>query len=293
MRQELLKGGTDQLILDLKVDGRPVSPSSCSCRILYGTEVLESGNAPGGVYTPSGAATARIYEDLIAEWTYTLKAGGPVQRRVEQFDTVICKLYPVVTDEDLMKESAGLASDEYIYRGTVTEASASGLVDSALSGRRDDWVGAVLDVLSGDQAGAHYIVSSMDEASGAVVYQADAYPAVGDSYTMRRTFQGEIEAAWADIYDKLVQACSEAPDGSRPYLIMTPDRLRRPHLLKSLEKVYRGRATDPSGIDWLKAEHYGREFESAWNGLKFSFAARYTDVPVESHRGSAQWGFGR
>ena len=306
MKQELLKGGTDELVLGLVDHGRAVVPSSCSIRILNQGTILESGTATGGRYTPSSAVVGVVNQDLTVEWTYSV-SGGPTQRRVELIDVVLFKLYPVISDIDLVREVSALAAGDYLYHGIVESSAAEGFIDRDLIGAREDWIGAIIHMQSGADAGSQYQVSAFDPTTGTVTYAPSQAAAPGDTFTMRRSFQGEIDSAWADIYDKLIQQCSNSPEaqrapfvstwprasGMRPYLVMTPDRLRRPHLLRSLEKIFRGIATDTSGTDWARAEYYSKEFESAWNGLRLAFASDLSTVPVKESEGSAQFGFGR
>jgi hypothetical protein len=199
----------------------------------------------------------------------------------------------VVSDADLIAETAVLASNEYTCVGEVSDPTALGFVDRALIGSREDWLGAILTMLSGADAGGQYVVTGFSPVTGQINYSPTTEAFEGDSFSLRRSFQGEIDAAWADIYDKLTQACAAAPDGSRPELIMTPDRLRRPHLLRALEKIFRGLADDPSGIDWARAEKYASEFEAVWNGLQLVFAHDHGTEPTPARETSAQWGFGR
>lgn len=292
MKQELLKGGSDALKLGLLDHGRPVAPSSCAIRILDGGSLLEGGDAPAGVYVPGASTVGAAKENLVAEWTFQV-GGGAVERRVELFDVVLFRLYPIASDQDLIREAAILGSSEYVRRGKVASSSAQSIVDRTLIGAREDWAGAVLTFSSGADAGSQYIVSGFAPSTGTIDYPAGTPASAGDEYVLRRSYQGELDAAWDDLYDKLVQTCAGAPDGSRAHLVMTPDRLKRPHLLRALEKIFRGMATDPAGVDWARAEHYAKEFEAAWSGIQLVFAERESATPAPSHEGSLQFGFGR
>jgi hypothetical protein len=292
MKQEVLKGGTDELVISVKDHGRTVTPSSCTCRILDRGTLLESCAATGGRYTPGTATVSAVHQGLTAEWTFVVDA-GPQQRHVMLFDVVLFKLFPMVTDDDLVAEAAALAADDYIYHGTVETLTASGFTDRSLIGAREDWRGATLSIVSGDDAGGQYLVTGFSADTGDIEYDDSTPSSVDAIYTLRRSYAGETAAAWADIMDKLEQACDAALDGDRSTLVMTPDRLKRPHALRALEKVFRGLADDANGIEWAKAEFYAKEFEASWNGLRLVFADDDSSEPVQEREGSAQWGFSR
>lgn len=290
MKQEILKGGTDTLTLGLYDHGVAVTPSSCTIRILEGDTVLESGTATSGVYTPT-TIISDTYQDLVVEWTWAV-AGGATQKKTELIDVVLFKLTSSISDQDLVREDASLGSNDWVWYGAVTGTNAGGFVDMSTIGRREDWKGAILTILSGTYDGNQYTITSFAPTTGTFLYTAANYPSVADTYRVNRSFQGEIDQAWADIYDKLVQACTKAGQ-DRPSLIMSPDRLRRPHLIKTLEKIYRGQSDDPNGIAWQKATYYHDEFEAVWQGLSLVFAAPNHDTPVIQRDGNVQWGFGR
>jgi hypothetical protein len=292
VKQELLKGGTDELVISIKDHGRTVTPSTCTCRILDRGTLLESGAATGGRYRPGSGTVALVHQGLTAEWTFIVDAGAE-QKHVMLFDVVLFKLSPMVTDEDLVSEAPVLAGADYIFHGTVETLTASGFIDRALIGAREDWRGAILSIISGTDASGQYLVTDFDSATGTLTYTYTTPTAIDAVFTLRRSYAGEIAAAWSDIMDKLEQACDAALDGDRSTLVMTPDRLKRPHSLRALEKVFRGLADDANGIEWAKAEFYSKEFEASWNGLRLVFADDDASEPVQEHEGSAQWGFSR
>lgn len=306
MKQELLKGGTDQLKLGLKDHGRDVAPYSCTIRILEGSTVLESGTPTAGAYTPTSAVVGELHADLVAEWTYVENSGEPSKKKAEQFDVVLFKLVPVVTDSDVLKECAALSTADYVHHGEISGTpSSSAIIDQSLIGSLTDYDGGIITFLSGTLAEKQFVVSSFTASTGTIGGTFGSAPAASDTFTLRRSFKGEIDQAWEDIYDKLIQQCAgdsyatlnqgNVPSyASRPYLIITPDRLRRPHLMRALEKIFRGIATDTTGVDWARAEYYAKEFEAAWSGLKLTFASGSDDsAPVAEKEVSGAWGFGR
>lgn len=306
MRQELLKGGADSLSLGLKNHGRAYAPYSCTIRILQGSTVLESGMATAGVYAPTVAVTAECAQDLTAEWSYVETVGAAARKKVELFDVVLFKLYPVVTDDDILSEAASLMSSDYVHHGEVSGTpSTTTLVDQSLIGSFQDYVGSILTFLTGTKANSQYVITSFVSATGTLGATFGTAAVAAETFMLRRSFQGEIDQAWEDIYDKLIQDCSSdayslLPNGlannyaSRPFLVMTPDRLRRPHLCKALEKIYRGIANDQNGVDWARAEHYKAEFESIWKGMRLVFAyGGDTTTPTASKEVTGQWGFNR
>ena len=274
------------------------TPSVCAYKVLdYAGTVLEQGTAAGGVFTPGAGVVSQARQDCAVEWTYTVD--GAQKRTVEQFDVVLWKLYPVATEADLIREAPALVASEKVHRGTVYASDANGLTDKALIGTREDWEGAVLAILSGSDLDGRYVVTAFDPVTGTLTYTHTKNPAPGTTYTLRRSYQPEMDAAWEDLYDRLIQACASSPGGqgyqeARPFLIMTPDRLRRPHLLLALAKAFRGVATDTSGPDWARAEYYQGEFETAMAGLKLVFAEEgNTPNPVADDDTTPQWGFSR
>jgi hypothetical protein len=306
MKQELLKGGADALALGLVDHGRAISPYSATIRILKGSTVLESGTATAGAYTPSSAVTGEVHQDLTAEWTYVETVGGATKKKVELFDVVLSKLVPVVSDADIIKECPGLAVKTGVHYGTVGAGPlASAIIDLELVGCREDYDGGLLTFLDGTLDEKQFLVTAFASSTGTITAAMGSAPAEGDHFTLRNTFQAYVDQAWADVYDKLIAQCANDPDGgiadggtypasSRPYLIMTPDRLRRPHLMKALEKIFRDIADDTSGADWARAEYYAKEFESVWNGLKLVFAsASDDDDPIAEKQTAPQWGFSR
>lgn len=306
MKQELLKGGTDALALGLVDHGRAVAPYSATIRILQGSTVLEAGTATAGAYTPSSAVTGEVHQDLAAEWTYVETEGAASKKKVELFDVVLSKLVPVISDADIVKECPGLTEKTGVHYGTVgASPSASAIIDLELVGTREDYDGALLTFLDGTLDGKQFLVTAFAAATGTITAAMGSAPSAGDHFTLRNTFQAYVDQAWSDVYDKLIAQCANDPDAgvpgggtysgsSRPYLIMSPDRLRRPHLLKALEKIFRDIADDTTGADWARAEYYAKEFEAVWNGLKLVFAsAAEDDDPVAVKQTSAQWGFGR
>lgn len=292
MKQELLKGGTDSLILGLTDHSIAVTPYSCTVRILDGSTVLESGTATYGVYTPTSATTGESREDITVEWTFQRTSGAKIEKKVELVDVVLFKLAAFIDDRDLMAEAPGLGSEEFVYRGSVTSAVATGIKCAGLVASRYDWEGAIIEIVSGARDGDQAAVSAFDASDGELTYSATGYPVAADTFTLRRTFQGEIDSAWNDVYDRLVQACVDA-GGARPSLVMSPDRLRRPHLYKALEKVYRGIATDNTGVDWARAEYYASAFDSVWSGIKLAFASPDSTDPIIESDGMIDNGFDR
>lgn len=291
MRQDIMRAGTDELTFTVKDHGQTVVPSSCSIRIIDHGVVLESGNAPLGKYTPGAATVGKMRQDITAEWTFQL-SGAPPQKYVTLFDVVAFKLYPMITDDDVVREVSSLGSVDFVVSGTVTDEDVQGFADSSLIGAHEDYVGAIMTMVSGVDAGGQYVVTAFDASLGKLTYVPTVAAVAGDRYTLRRSYAGEIDSAWEDVFSRLEQACSQA-SGDRAALIMSPDRLRRPHLMKTLEKVFRGMATDPSGVDWTRAEHYAKEFDAAWNGIRLVFAEKDVDIPTNARDGLLVMGFRR
>lgn len=298
MRQEILKGGSDSLRLSLFDHGRAVQPSSCSARILdIGGNLLASGDAAGGIYSPPASVSGQARQDCTVEWTYTYD--GITDKRVELFDVVLFRLYPVATEADMIRESPSLVSSERVYRGTVNAADSSSITSNSLLGTREDWSFAIIQLLTGTEAGKQYVVSAFDAGIGKASYPAASAASPGDTFLLRRSYQSELDAAWDDVIDRLTQACANSPvqlglQQTRPFLVMTPDRLRRPHLSLALSKAHRGIATDQNGVDWAKAEYYAAEYEGSWAGLKLVFAQPGDfSAPLVGEERSTQWGFSR
>jgi hypothetical protein len=297
MRQEILKGGADGLRLSLTEHGRAVVPSACSARIVHLGTLLEQGAAAGGIYTPGAATVGQVRQDVAIEWTYTVS--GEARKHVELFDVVLFKLYPMASEADLLNEAPSLVESARIHRGTVSSASAAGIIDSELIGDIEDYTGAVLTMRSGVDAGSQYIITGFTSSTGALAFTPTHTPVAGDVYTIRKSFQFALDTAWENIYDRLILACSNAPGGigdraSRPYLIMTPDRLRRPQILRALEIIFRGIADDQNGADWARADYYAKEYEAAWSGIRLVFAFDSdSSEPAAESESSAQFGFHR
>jgi len=301
MRQELLRGGSDVLTLRVFDYGRPAAVTAVTARLFdHSGQLIDSGDAPDGVFTPAAGVVGQVRQDCSVEWSYTDSRGMP-HRTLELFDVVLFKLYPVATEADLIREAPSLVASERVMHAVADDVhfdegqGETTITSSALMGTREDWRGSILTFASGESL----IVDEFSPVTGTIVVPGQIVAATGDEFTLRRSYQGELDAAWEDIYDKLIQQCATSPGGvgsrqSRPYLIMSPAVLRRPHILLALDKAFRGIATDATGVDWARAERYLKEFDQIWNGLNLVFASDADgDSPVPDGERSAQWGFNR
>lgn len=120
-----------------------------------------------------------------------------------------------------------------------------------------------------------------------VVTDADLlryHPDLGSYLGGAASWQSQIDAAWAEIVNRL-----EA-NGKRPYLVTGPSALYETHLYASLAIVCRLQAsTGDEGNIWNQlAERYEARREAAWNGLSFEYDETDSGQASGSRRTAAQ-----
>lgn len=78
-------------------------------------------------------------------------------------------------------------------------------------------------------------------------------------------FSAYLDAAWAEIGDRLIAR------GDRPWLVMSPHALRRPHVLLTLALVFEdARSRLNAGYAEIAAD-YRRQFLDAWEQMRFDY----------------------
>lgn len=78
-------------------------------------------------------------------------------------------------------------------------------------------------------------------------------------------FSSYLDAAWAEIGDRLIAK------GDRPWLVMSPQALRRPHILLTLALIFEDFRTRLNPAYEAAAMDYRGQFLDAWNALRFDY----------------------
>lgn len=272
MRQELLLEGSDRIELHLMEDGWPLAPSSCSISIIHNGDVLEEGTAevtPGICsYVPGEAVVGELRKDVLAVFAYVLE--GPQAKRTVVFDVVRSKLYPVITDRDLVAECPALASAGGYFTSIIDTATPGSFTDNKLIGSSVHWIGAVALF---HESGGSAVVTGFNASTGTITF--DAMPeAPAGSYSLQKGFSSEIARAWEDTMNYIYQV-----GGYRPALVMDTEDLRAPHLYRALEKACFSLAVNEDDIWFQRYRVYEGKAESTIKGLRLTYDQDEDNVP--------------
>ena len=273
MKEQLEKDSTtDQLTLQVFDHNRLLIPTACTVSIYRDGQALVSDQvatvgADGVVtYTPGTDVTDTLGENLKAEWKPTIS--GDVKVITALFDVVLRKLFPTVTDEDLVSECAPLREEKFSYYGTAGGGTSLTLIDDSLLDHMDNqFTGGVLEILEGTNAGESRVVAAFDRETFTITV-ATAFTGAIDTtskYRVHRTWQREIDRAWEEVNWTLQQL------GRRANLILNDQDLKPAHLFRALEKVCRGITTDPDDIWHDRATLYGEKAGTMIAGLRLVY----------------------
>lgn len=166
-----------------------------------------------------------------------------------------------LVDAATVAVASGVAS--YTVVGTATTGQALG----------DGWV-SVWDLTGTD--GARHVVEHeaalVRRALYPVVTESDLYrrePSLrpgANAVTSRTDYSDEIDEAWVMVQRRLLSA------GRRPWLVLSPDALREPHLCTALSLVFEGLAGRSGDEVWArKAETYRDQAERAWKMVRLAY----------------------
>lgn len=273
MKQQLeTDSTTDSLSITVWDHNRKEIPSVATIDIYDGSTQLVSGAsatiATDGTcsYTPGTTVTDDYEENLKAAWNLTIDGG--VQKHIQLFDVVNFKLYPQITDEDLISECSQLQDGRYLHYGTADSGTTTTLVDIELMEYKDDhWKGGTLEIVDGTNSGSKEVVSAFDRTTGTVTVSSAFGSAIDSTskYVVRRTFQREIDRAWDDMMAMVLQK------GYRPALIMNSEELTPSHIAFALSKVCRDLSIQQDDVWWARAEFYEERFNVLWNAMVFKY----------------------
>ena len=109
------------------------------------------------------------------------------------------------------------------------------------------------------------------------------YPVVTDSDLFRRhraldpnssspvstvtDYQDYLDEAWTTLSNRLISR------GNRPNLVLNPSALRDCHLLLPLSLIFEDFATSLNEVYGDRASEYRRQYEGAWDDLRFVYAS--------------------
>ena len=273
MKQQLERDSTtDYIGVTVWDHNQRVVPTAATVSIYDGANALVSAAtatiaADGAVtYIPGTTVTEDAEENLKAEWTLTIDSAA--RKVVQLFDVVNFKLFPMVSDEDLISECAQLQTEGYRAYGTADSGTTTTLVDIELMEYRDNhWEGGTLEILGGTNSGTKRVVASSVKATGTVTVSSAFSSAIDSTskFMLRRTYQREIDRAWDDLMERIISK------GNRPALIMNSESLKPTHIMWALEKICRDLSTTQDDIWWARSEYYSQRAAAWWNQLVFLY----------------------
>lgn len=282
MKQQLLKASTTDTV-EIKVWDHNVQvvPTAALVSIVIDSTV-EVSLATATItslgtcsYIPGATVLDDVAENCMARWYLTV--GGVTQHYDQLFDVVLHKLYPVVTDEDLIAECAQLQFEKYLESALADSGTTSTLVSTKFQDYPDDYFkGGLIEITEGENVGLMRVILSNDKATGTVNFDTSMPSAITAScrFVARRTFQREIDRAWEDIEALIVQR------GYRPALVMNAEDLKPLHVAATLVKISKNLAKTTEDIWWARAGTFEEDREKRLKGINFVYDNYEDELPT-------------
>jgi hypothetical protein len=284
MRQQLYEdSATDYLLLRIFDHNRQKVPSSATATIIIGgtTDVTAASatiSVAGDVtYIPGATVLDELSEDCVVEWAVSVDGVSQTYRQL--FDIVRCKLFAVVTDEDLIGECPPLQDERWLARGTADSGTSKTLVDADLINYQDDhFSGGIIEITDGTSAGQARVISDFAQSSGTVTWTTSCPSSIDTTskYVVRRTYQRELDRAWDEVEGFVQKA------GYRPALVMDSEELKNLHIYLALGRICKGMAKTDD-VWWGRGRDYEGKALREMNGMQFVYDSDEDGVPDDKH----------
>lgn len=277
MKQEILRSSTEKLkFIPAWISNRPAVATAATVILKNssGTVIQESvavtaiDSTTGELsYTLTATHTATLYENMVAEWSYTVNSIA--YSEVTLWDIVKHRLSQLLNDDDLYALQADIREKNQSCSGPVTSATASTLVDTgSLKNYADDSLNnGTVEAIDVNGVIQRRTVTDFVQNTGTLTISPNwtSTPDTTYRYTVYKPQKPKMDFAW-DMLMTDIRA-----KGFRPALIMNSADLKAAHAFKTLELICMDFMKAPDDLWSTLSDRYKELYNVTFGKLNFQY----------------------